>query len=80
MTDQETVPKLIGNMLVKKSQDDIQYFVYNEVRTDSSLLDTVGEDPAITLSRETTMKAIETLKKARNMLRKDFDTDNPNIN
>ncbi len=39
------IPKNIGYFLVKLSQDNIQYALYNEVMKRSEMIDELGEAP-----------------------------------
>jgi len=69
----DTIPKLIGNFLVKAIQEKLQYTLYNEINKNESIMDLVGEPPHIVAERETLNKVLGVLRKARLVLTKDPD-------
>jgi len=69
----DTVPKILGNFLVKAVQEKMQYTLYNEINKNDQLMNLVGEPPHITAERETLNKVLGVLRKARIVLTKDPD-------
>jgi len=69
----DTVPKIIGNFLVRAVQEKLQYTLYNEINKNEQIMDTVGEPPHIVAERETLNKVLGVLRKARLVLTKDPD-------
>jgi len=69
----DTIPKIIGNFLVKSIQEKLQYTLYNEINRTEALLASVGEPPHITAERETLNKVLGVLRKAKLVLTKDPD-------
>jgi len=39
----DTVPKIVGNFLVRAVQEKLQYTLYNEINKNEEIMDTVGE-------------------------------------
>ena len=72
-TLRDIVPKNIGFFLVKQSQDNIQYALYNEIMKRSEMLESMGEPPEVTQQRETTKQTLEVLRKAMITIRRDPD-------
>lgn len=72
----DRVPKTIGNFLVKKVQDKIQFHLYSEINKNSKLAEVLGEHPAITEERNELTKTCETLKHAIKVLQRDPDITN----
>lgn len=50
-TLRDIVPKNIGFFLVKQSQDNIQYALYNEIMKRNEMLEQMGEPPEVTQQR-----------------------------
>jgi hypothetical protein len=69
----DTIPKIIGNFLVRAVQEKLQYTLYNEINKNETIMDTVGEPPHIVAERETLNKVLGVLRKARLVLTKDPD-------
>jgi len=69
----DTIPKLIGNFLVRSIQEKLQYTLYNEINKNETIMDLVGEPPHIVAERETLNKVLGVLRKARLVLTKDPD-------
>jgi len=69
----DTIPKIIGNFLVKAIQEKMQYTLYNEINRTEQILASVGEPPHITAERETLNKHLGVLRKAKLVLTKDPD-------
>jgi len=69
----DTIPKILGNFLVKAVQEKMQYTLYNEINKNEQLMNMVGEPPHITAERETLNKVLGVLRKARLVLTKDPD-------
>lgn len=67
----DSIPKIIGNFLVKSVQEKMQFNLYNEINKNEELLNTLGEPPHIAAERETLNKVLGTLRKARIVLTKD---------
>lgn len=69
----DTIPKIMGNFLVKAVQDKLQYVLYNEVNKNEGIMNTVGEPPHIMAERDTLNKVLAVLRKAKLILTKDPD-------
>jgi dynamin 1-like protein len=69
----DTIPKIIGNFLVKSIQEKLQYTLYNEINRTEAILGSVGEPAHITAERETLNKVLGVLRKAKIVLTKDPD-------
>jgi len=69
----DTIPKILGNFLVKAVQEKMQYNLYNEINKNEELMNMVGEPPHIIAERETLNKVLGVLRKARLVLTKDPD-------
>jgi len=69
----DTIPKIIGNFMVRAVQEKLQYTLYNEINKNENIMDTVGEPPHIVAERETLNKVLGVLRKARLVLTKDPD-------
>jgi len=39
----DTIPKIIGNFMVRAVQEKLQYTLYNEINKNENIMDTVGE-------------------------------------
>lgn len=72
-TVRDIIPKNIGYFLVKMSQDNIQYALYNEVMKRTEMIEELGESPEISQQRETTKKTLDVLRKAQMTIRRDPD-------
>lgn len=72
----DRVPKTIGNFLVKKVQDKIQFHLYSEINKNSKMADVLGEHPAITEERNELTRTLEILKHATKVLQRDPDITN----
>lgn len=59
--------------MVKQSQDNIQYSLYNEVMKRQEMINELGEAPEITQQRETAKKTLDVLRKAQMTIRRDPD-------
>ena len=70
---QDIIPKNIGYFLVKLSQDNIQYALYNEIMKRQAMIDALGESPEISQQRETTKKTLDVLRKALMTIKRDPD-------
>jgi dynamin 1-like protein len=72
----DRVPKTIGNFLVKKVQDKIQFHLYSEINKNSKMSEVLGEHPAITQERDDLSRTSEILKHATKVLQRDPDITN----
>lgn len=69
----DSIPKTIGHFLVRAVQENLQYFLYNELNKNEQLMAMIGEPPHITAERETLNKVLDVLNKAKRVLTKDPD-------
>ena len=72
----DRVPKIIGNFLVKKCQDEIQFHLYSEINKNTKMAEILGEHPAITEERNKLKGTLEVLKHAVKVLQRDPDITN----
>jgi dynamin 1-like protein len=72
----DRVPKTIGNFLVKKCQDKIQFHLYSEINKNSKMHEILGEHPAITQERMDLSNTSKILKNATKVLQRDPDITN----
>lgn len=70
---QDIIPKNIGFFLVKQSQDNIQYALYNEIMKRNEMMEQMGEPPEVTQQRETTKETLDVLRKAIITIKRDPD-------
>jgi len=49
----DTIPKMIGHFLVRNSQENLQYSIYNEIMKSEEMLRELGEPLHIQEERET---------------------------
>ena len=64
----DSIPKAIGYFLVRKSQDSLQFELYNQVNTNKSLSATLGEPANITERRKALTAVLGTLKNSLKVL------------
>jgi len=67
----DSIPKAIGFFLVRKSQDVLQFELYNAVNTNKSLTSTLGEPRNITERRKALSDVMNTLRNALKVLQRD---------
>ena len=67
----DSIPKAIGYFLVRKSQDSLQFELYNQVNTNKSLSSTLGEPANITSRRQALIQVLATLKNSLKVLQRD---------
>merc|ERR1712127_941710 len=69
----DSIPKAIGFFLVRKSQDSLQFELYNQVNSNKSLSSTLGEPARITERRKALTDVLNTLKNSLKVLQRDPD-------
>lgn len=69
----DAVPKAIGFFLVKKSQDVLQFELYNQVNSNKQLAAALGEPARITERRKALTEVLNTLKNSVKVLQRDPD-------
>ena len=69
----DSVPKTIGCFLVRKSQEVIQFELYNQVNNNQKLSSSLGEPATITERRKTLTDILNTLKNSLRVLQRDPD-------
>lgn len=69
----DSIPKSIGHFMVRKSQDSLQFELYNQVNTNKSLSSTLGEPARITERRKALTDVLTTLKNSLKVLQRDPD-------
>lgn len=69
----DSVPKAIGCFLVKKSQDVLQFELYNQVNSNPHLAQALGEPARITERRNALTAVLKTLKNSLKVLQRDPD-------
>ena len=67
----DAVPKAIGFFLVKKSQDVLQFELYNQVNSNKQLAAALGEPARITERRKALTDVLNTLKNSVKVLQRD---------
>lgn len=67
----DSVPKTIGHFLVRKSQDSLQFELYNQINTNQNLIQGMGEPARITERRKALSDVLATLKNSLKVLQKD---------
>jgi len=69
----DSVPKSIGYFLVKKSQEVLQFELYNQVNSNKALSSGMGEPARITERRKALTEVLNTLKNSLKVLQRDPD-------
>lgn len=69
----DSIPKAIGFFLVRKSQDSLQFELYNQVNSNKALSSTLGEPARITERRKALTDVLTTLKNSLKVLQRDPD-------
>lgn len=67
----DSIPKAIGFFLVRKSQDSLQFELYNQVNSNKALSSTLGEPARITERRKALSEVLQTLKNSLKVLQRD---------
>jgi dynamin 1-like protein len=67
----DSIPKAIGYFLVRKSQEKLQFELYNQVNTNKSLTSSLGEPKNITERRKALQDILKTLKNSLKVLQRD---------
>ena len=67
----DSVPKAIGYFLVKKSQEILQFELYNQVNQNQNLAASMGEPKSITERRKALSDVLYTLKNSLKVLQRD---------
>lgn len=69
----DSVPKAIGYFLVRKSQDALQFELYNQVNQNKALSGSLGEPARITERRKALSEILKTLNNSLKVLQRDPD-------
>jgi len=69
----DSLPKTIGHFLVRASQDNMQFSLYEEINKNEEIMNLLSEPQSVTIERETNQKTMEVLQKARKAINKDPD-------
>eukprot|EP00331_Platyophrya_macrostoma_P028242 CAMPEP_0176434354 /NCGR_PEP_ID=MMETSP0127-20121128/16626_1 /TAXON_ID=938130 /ORGANISM="Platyophrya macrostoma, Strain WH" /LENGTH=781 /DNA_ID=CAMNT_0017817073 /DNA_START=42 /DNA_END=2387 /DNA_ORIENTATION=+ len=69
----DSVPKAVGHFLVRATQDNLQFSLYNHINKSKTLMDLLNEPANVTMERETMQKTLDVLSKAARLLKKDPD-------
>ena len=67
----DSIPKAVGFFLVKKSQDVLQFELYNQVNSNQQFAAALGEPARITERRKALSEVLNTLKNALKVLQRD---------
>ena len=67
----DSVPKAIGYFLVRKSQDVLQFELYNQVNSNQQLTSALGEPATVTERRRALTEVLTTLKNSLKVLQRD---------
>jgi vacuolar protein sorting-associated protein 1 len=67
----DSIPKAIGYFLVKKSQEVLQFELYNQVNSNQQLAAALGEPARITERRKALTEVLNTLKNSLKVLQRD---------
>ncbi|KAM3137004.1 hypothetical protein pb186bvf_010917 [Paramecium bursaria] len=65
------IPKAIGFFLVRATQEQMQFQLYNEIMKNSQVMQSMDEPEYITQERDTIKKTLATLKQAQKLLKQD---------
>lgn len=69
----DSIPKTIGYFLVRKSQDSLQFELYNAINSNTALQNSLGEPLRITERRKALKSVFDTLKNSLKVLQRDPD-------
>jgi hypothetical protein len=69
----DSVPKAVGHFLVRATQDNLQFSLYNHINKNKTLMNLLNEPANVTMERETMQKTLDVLSKAARLLKKDPD-------
>jgi len=69
----DTIPKTIGYFLVRKSQEILQFELYNQINKNEALIEALGEPKNITERRKAVTEVLTTLKSSLKVLQRDPD-------
>lgn len=69
----DQVPKMIGYFLVKKSQDSLQFELYNTINTNMNLAKSLGEPARVTERRKALTDVISVLKNSIKVLQRETE-------
>ena len=69
----DSVPKAVGYFLVRKSQDALQFELYNQVNSNPKLSGHLGEPANVTERRKALTEVLGVLKNAIKVLQRDPD-------
>lgn len=69
----DSIPKTIGWFLVRKSQDTLEYELFEQINNNRKLSETLGEPARITERRKALNEVLNTLKNALKVLQRDPD-------
>mmetsp|Transcript_35812 Transcript_35812/g.41776 ORF Transcript_35812/g.41776 Transcript_35812/m.41776 type:complete len:789 (+) Transcript_35812:42-2408(+) len=69
----DSVPKAVGHFLVRATQDNLQFSLYNHINKSKTLMDLLSEPQNVAVERETLQKTLDVLGKAARLLKKDPD-------
>ena len=69
----DSIPKCIGFFLVKKSQEVLQFELYNQINQNPHLSESLGEPKRITERRKALQEVLATLKHSLKVLQRDPD-------
>lgn len=67
----DSIPKTIGYFLVRKSQDALQFELYNAINSNMALQNSLGEPANITARRKSLKSVLDTLKNSLKVLQRD---------
>lgn len=67
----DSIPKAVGFFLVKKSQDVLQFELYNQVNSNKQFAQALGEPARITERRKALTEVLNTLKNSLKVLQRD---------
>mmetsp|Transcript_11083 Transcript_11083/g.16855 ORF Transcript_11083/g.16855 Transcript_11083/m.16855 type:complete len:312 (-) Transcript_11083:51-986(-) len=69
----DSIPKSTGYFLVRKSQDSLQFELYNQINSNKSLTGALGEPRTVTERRNALNEVLKTLKNSLKVLQRDPD-------
>lgn len=67
----DSIPKAIGYFLVRKSQESLQFELYNQVNQNQALRTSLGEPATVTERRKALNTILGTLKNSLKVLQRD---------
>jgi hypothetical protein len=68
----DSVPKAVGHFLVRATQDNLQFSLYNHINKSQTFKNLLSEPANVTMERETMQNTLDVLRKAARLLKTDI--------